>query len=193
MGESAMTKSQPDDWERFRAFLLVLARVQTDARWKGKLDVSGVVQQTLLEAFQANTQLADANDHQKAAWLKRALANNLADEVRKLTTNRRDVGREQSLEAALDESMSRLELLLPAGQATPSQEAVRAERLLRLSQALSALPENQRQVIELHHLRGQSLVEVATALNLTKPAVAGLLHRGLKKLRELLTEDETDA
>ena len=93
----------------------------------------------------------------------------------------------------MDESMSRLEMLLPAGQATPSQEAVRAERLLRLSEALMKLPEGQRQAIELHHLNGQSLVEVAAVLNLTRPAVAGLLHRGLKKLRELLTEDGSDS
>jgi RNA polymerase sigma-70 factor, ECF subfamily len=184
--------AKPDDWERFRSFLLVMARVQTGTRWKGKLDASGLVQQTLLEAFKADAQLAHANDHQKAAWLKRALANNLNDEVRRLTTNRRDVGRERSLEAALDESMSRLELLLPAGDGTPSQEAVRAERLLQLSQALSELPENQRQAIELHHLRGLPLVEVATEMNLTKPAVAGLLHRGLKKLRELLTRGDTE-
>ena len=182
------SRERTDDWERFRAFLMVLARVQTDPRWNGKLDVSGLVQQTLLEAFQANTQLVAANDAQKAAWLKRALANNLADEVRKLTTNRRNVGREQSLQVAMDQSMSRLELLLPAGESTPSQDAVRAERLLKLSESLSALPENQRQAIELHHLRGQTLVEVAEAMSLTKPAVAGLLHRGLKKLRELLTE-----
>jgi RNA polymerase sigma-70 factor, ECF subfamily len=182
---------KPDDWERFRDFLGVLARVQTDARWKGKLDLSGLVQQTMLEAYQTGDQLADANDHQKAAWLKRALANNLADEVRKLTTNRRDVGRERSLEVAMDESMSRLELLLPAGQATPSQEVVRAERLLQLTRALALVPEAQRQVIELHHLKGQTLLEVADALNLTKPAVAGLLHRGLKKLRQLLAVDES--
>jgi RNA polymerase sigma-70 factor, ECF subfamily len=188
-----MTAPQHDDWERFRSFLLVLARVQADPRWKGKLDLSGVVQQTLLEAHQAGAQMAEANDHQKAGWLKRALANNLADEIRKLTAGRRDAGRERSLEVAMDESMSRMELLLPAGGATPSKEAVRAERLLRLTQALQALPEGQRQAIELHHLNGQSLIEVAAALNLSRPAVAGLLHRGLKKLRELLTEDGTDS
>ena len=73
-----MTAPEPDDWERFRGFLLVMARVQADPRLKGKLDLSGVVQQTLLEAHQAGAQMADANDHQKAGWLKRALANNLA-------------------------------------------------------------------------------------------------------------------
>jgi RNA polymerase sigma-70 factor (ECF subfamily) len=179
------------EWERFRAFLEVLVRARADDRWRGKIDMSGIVQQTLLEAFQAGEQLAGTNDAQKAGWLKRALANNLADEIRKLNTVRRDAGRERSLEAAIDDSISRMEALLPNLQATPSQEAVRAERLLQLTQALSDLPEAQRRVIELHHLRGQTLAEVAEALNTSRPAVAGLLHRGLKRLRQLLEEQAT--
>jgi RNA polymerase sigma-70 factor (ECF subfamily) len=181
------------DWERFREFLNLLVRVQSDARWRGKIDMSGVVQQTLLEAFQAGEQLAGADDGQKAGWLKRALANNLADEIRKLTTARRDAGRERSLQAAIDESISQLEMLAPAKQPTPSQEVVRAERLLQLTRALSSLPETQRRVIEMHHLRGETLSDVAAALGLTRPAAAGLLHRGLKKLREILEKDLTNA
>jgi RNA polymerase sigma-70 factor (ECF subfamily) len=187
-------QKQAVDLERFRDFLALLVRVRAEPHWRGKIDLSGVVQQTLLEAYQAGDQLAGANDHQKAGWLKRALANNLADEIRKLTTARRDARRERSLEAALDESVSQMEQLLPpAGQGTPSQEAVRGERLLELSKALSSLPEGQRRVIEMHHLKGQPLADVAAELNSTKPAVAGLLHRGLKKLRELLEGDPKTA
>ncbi len=181
------------DWERFREFLLLLARMQADARWQGKLDTSGIVQQTLLEAYQDGQKLAGATDAQKAAWLKRALANNLADELRKLTTARRDAGRERSLQADLDQSHSNLEGLLPDAHGTPSNEVVRAEHGLELAVALAALPEAQRQVIELHHLQGHTLVQVAETLGTTKPAVAGLLHRGLKTLRQLLKPDDSGA
>jgi RNA polymerase sigma-70 factor (ECF subfamily) len=180
----------PADWEKFREFLLLMARMQADQRWQGKLDLSGVVQQTLLEAYQDGEQLNDATDAQKAGWLKRALANNLADELRKLKTARRDAGRERSLQAAIDQSHSQLQCLLPDAGGTPSKAAVHAERGVQLAQALAALPEAQRQVIELHHLQSRTLVEVAEALGTTKPAVAGLLHRGLKSLRRLLASDE---
>lgn len=178
-----------DDWERFRDFLSVLARVQCAVHWRGKVDLSGIVQQTLLEAFRAGGQLAGATDAQKAGWLKRALTNNLADEVRKLTTARRDAGRERSLEAEMAESMSRLERLLPGGNSTPSRQAVRQERMLQVARALAALPEGQRQAIELHYLEERPLAEVAEALGTTRPAVAGLLHRGLKQLRQRLIEE----
>jgi RNA polymerase sigma-70 factor (ECF subfamily) len=179
-----------DDWERFRDFLAVLARVQCAARWQGKLDLSGVVQQTLLEAFQTGDQLADATDAQKAGWLKRALTNNLADEVRKLKTARRGAGRERALEAEMAESMSRLERLLPAGSSTPSGQAMRQERMLQVALALATLPPNQRQAIELHYLEERPLAEVAEMLQTTRPAVAGLLHRGLKQLKQRLAEAE---
>jgi RNA polymerase sigma-70 factor (ECF subfamily) len=178
-----------DDWERFRDFLSVLARVQCSARWQGKVDLSGVVQQTLLEAYRAGDQLAGAPDAQKAAWLKRALTNNLADEVRKRTAARRGAGRERSLEAEMDESMSRLERLLPATTTTPSRQVMRQELLLQVARALSALPESQRRAIELHYVEGRPLAEAADLLATTRPAVAGLLHRGLKQLRQRLADE----
>ena len=119
------------DWNRFRDFLMLLVRVQADLRWQGKIDLSGVVQQTLLEAYDQTLRMHGWTDAQKAAWLRQALANNLTDEVRKLTTEKRDARRERSLETELTESVSRLEGLLPAQQSTPSQHLEREERMLR--------------------------------------------------------------
>ena len=42
------------------------------------------------------------------------------------------------------------------------------------------------------HLQGQALAEVASGLRRSPAAVAGLLHRGLKQLRELLEADSPD-
>src|SRR5262245_24913874 len=114
--------------ERFREFLSLLARLQLAPRLQGKVDLSGVVQQTLLEAHQAFDQLQAWDESQQAAWLRKALAHNLTDEVRKLRTAGRDVAREQPLEAALERSSARLEAWLAADQSSPSQRAVRQEQ-----------------------------------------------------------------
>jgi RNA polymerase sigma-70 factor (ECF subfamily) len=176
--------------ENFREYLRLLARLHLDPRLKSKLDPSDVVQQTLLEAYQGLDQFRGQGAAQQAAWLRQILARNLANAVRDLGRAKRDVGRELSLQAALDNSSVRLEAWLAAEQSTPSQQAAHQEELVRLAAALAALPEPQREAIELRHLQGWALADIATELGRSKAAVAGLLHRGLEGLRELLPEGD---
>jgi RNA polymerase sigma-70 factor, ECF subfamily len=75
---------------------------------------------------------------------------------------------------------------------SPSQKAMRQEQVLRLADALTQLPPEQRQAVELHHLQGCPLAEVARHMDRSKGAVAALLFRGLKKLRAILTEAERE-
>jgi RNA polymerase sigma-70 factor (ECF subfamily) len=178
--------------EPYRDYLRLLARLHVPARLEARIDLSGVVQMTLLEAYQGLAQRRGASEPQKVAWLRRILVHNLADELRKLGADKRDVNRERSLEAALADSSSRLECFLAAAQSSPSQQAMRQEQLLRLAQALAGLPEKQRRAVELHHLQGWSLADIAVELGCRKPAVAGLLHRGLQNLRQRLDESQKE-
>ena len=176
--------------ERFRPYLELLARMQLDARYRAKFDASDLVQQTLLEALQKWEQFRGSSDAELAAWLRQVLAHNLADAVRALGRAKRDIARERSLPEEIERSSSRLEGWLEAVQTSPSQKAVKNEQLLHLAKALAELPSAQREAVELYHLHGCSLAELANRLNRSQSAVAGLLHRGLKKLREMLEERE---
>jgi RNA polymerase sigma-70 factor (ECF subfamily) len=186
----AQAPTAPDDLERFRAYLGLLARLEVSQAMRDKVDLSGVIQQTLLEAHQGLRGQPDRkrSDEELAAWLRSILSHNLADVLRRLAARKRDVRREWSLDAALDQSASRLERWLAADQSSPSQRAIRQEDLLRVSEAMADLPEAQRRAIELHHLRSLPLSEIADELGTTKAAVAGLLHRGMKALRSRLGE-----
>ena len=70
--------------EPFRKYLHVLANVHLDARLRGKLDSSDVVQQTLLRACIGFDQLRAHEPAAVAAWLRKVLARTLADAVRDL-------------------------------------------------------------------------------------------------------------
>jgi RNA polymerase sigma-70 factor (ECF subfamily) len=171
----------------FREYLCLLARLQLSARLAGKIDLSGVVQQTLFEAFQAHDDFP-LRAGQQAAWLRRALAHNLTDEIRRLGSRGRERVVVGSLEQALEASSARVEAWLTRDESTPARGAVRREDLSRLAEALLELSEDQRVAVELHHLQGLSLADVGQRLGRSREAVAGLVFRGLKGLRTLLAE-----
>ena len=174
--------------EPFRKYLRLLANVHLDARLRGKLDPSDVVQQTMLRACVGYDRLRGREPGIVAAWLRKILARTLADAVRDLERAKRDLDRERSLEAELDRSSARLGDLLAAEQSSPSERADKNEQLLRLADALAGLPGDTREAVVLKHCRGWTLAEIADHLDRTPAAVASLLHRGLKQLRELLHE-----
>lgn len=172
--------------ERYREYLRLLARLQLDEQYQNRVDISGVVQVTLLEGCRALACVQGADPGSAGPLLRQILANNIRDELRKILAAGRDVNRDRSLEAALDASSTRLENWLAADQSSPSERAVRHEQALALAQALADLPEDQRTAVELHHLRGWTLAEVAERLGRGKGAVAQLLFRALKNLRTAL-------
>jgi RNA polymerase sigma-70 factor (ECF subfamily) len=176
--------------DKFRAYLRLLARLHLDPRLRSRLDPSDLVQQALLEAYRSLDQFRGRTDAERAAWLRQILAHQMAHALRDMTRGKRDVNRERSLEQALEESSARLERWLVAEQADPAEQAQRNEEALRVAAALEQLPEAQREAVILHYWEGWTLPQVAEHLGRSPAAVAGLLHRGLKALRDPLTEPD---
>ena len=176
--------------ECYREYLRLLARVQMGSALGGQLEASDLVQQTLLEAYKQWSQFRGRSEAEMTAWLRQILAHNLADAVRTLGRAKRDVARQRSLEASLQESSSKLEAWLAAEQSSPSQRAERHEQVVRLADALASLPDAQREALILQHWHGRSLAQIGAHMNRSTTAVAGLLKRGLKQLRVLMQERE---
>jgi RNA polymerase sigma-70 factor (ECF subfamily) len=171
--------------KRYRDYLL-LARSQLDRRLQAKLDPSDVVQQTLLKAHQNWGQFRGKSEAELAAWLRAILAQHLADVARKFDLWH-DVP-EQSLEAALEQSSARLESWLAAEDTPPCKKFERQEQLLQMAEAMARLPDDQRTALELRHLRGLPVAEVARTTGRTTAAVGSLLYRGLTTLRRLMDD-----
>ena len=181
-------KQQVWELDRYYEYLRLLARLQLDSRLQAKLDASDVVQQALLQAHEHRDQFHGQSERELAGWLRAILANTLAMAMRRYSAEARDLGNERPLQDSLTESSARVESWLAAEQSSPSERVMRVEELVRLAGALAQLPADQRQVIELHHLKGWQVAQIAESLQRTKPAVMGLLFRGLKTLRGLLQE-----
>jgi RNA polymerase sigma-70 factor (ECF subfamily) len=174
--------------EHFREYLRLLARLQIDPRLRSKLDPSDVVQETLLIAYTKRDQFRGQTDAEMAAWLRQILANNLAQALRRFGRQQRDVALERSLEQAVEQSSAHLESWLADQHAAPAEQALRNEQLVHLAEALAQLPEDQRTALEMRHLQRYPVAKIGEEMGRSEAAVTGLLRRGLKRLKEILTE-----
>ena len=136
--ELEATGSQEAWWEKYRGYIRLVLDTQIDPRLRGKVDLSGVVQQTLFEAYR-DRGLQQSSTAEQTVWLRRVLANNLADEVRKYRSDKRDVGRELAMNFTDDMSLDRMTCLV-ANVSSPSAPARREESALLLAAALDRLP-----------------------------------------------------
>ncbi len=178
--------NEPVSMEHLRPYLRTLARMQVETHLQAKIDASDIVQQTLLEAHRGVDRFKGGSERELLAWLRCIMARNLADEVRKFRREKRNTGLERSFEASLTDSYMGLERCLAGNISSPDHRAMRNEQLAQLAAAIESLPDDQRTAVSLHHLQGKTASEIGQLLNKTEIAVAGLLRRGLKRLREQL-------
>jgi RNA polymerase sigma-70 factor (ECF subfamily) len=181
-----MPDATPELLEQYRRYLAVLATVHLDPRLRGKLDPADVVQQVMVRAVAALSGLRSTDAPVVTAWLRTILACELADLAKHYDRDKRDVDREQSIDADPDRSASGLGAWLASGHSSPSQRATRNEDVLRLADALAELPELLREAVVLKHCQGWTMQQIAERMSKTVPAVASLLRRGLEQLRSRL-------
>lgn len=170
--------------------LIRLAQLKLSPSLRAKVSPSDIVQQSLLQAHQHLDQFRGGTEAGLAAWLRRILVRNLIDTRRRYHSRKRDVSRERSLESAAERSPRSLECWTASEESSPSKRAEHEEQLLRLAKALARLPSEQRVVLELKHLHGWTVAEIGRHLEKSETAVAGLLRRGLQRMREILNDQE---
>lgn len=121
-------------------------------------------------------------------WLFRIAANLGRDRVRRARRSPRQV-------AADGEDRDDAEWLneIPAEADGPDLRLVRDEEIDALGRALNELPESERTVIMLRHFSQMSFKEVAEATGTPLGTALARAHRGLKRLREIMTGEATEA
>jgi RNA polymerase sigma-70 factor (subfamily 1) len=100
----------------------------------------------------------------------------------------RDAGQEVSLYRGglSPASTHSLANLLLGRMTSPSEAAVRAERQMRLQEALNQMEPIDREVLALRHFEELSNNEVAVVLELSKSAASNRYLRALKRLKDIL-------
>jgi RNA polymerase sigma-70 factor (ECF subfamily) len=166
--------------ESYRDELRVIAELDVDGGLQGKLDLSGVIQQTMLEAHQCLGNFRGSTEAELLSWLRRILANNLLDEIRRLQR----VGYDARLDVSIHLSSRSLDRILHADHTPPEIRVEKNEQLLQLARAMLKLTQDQRYAVTRHHLQNATVATVAAEMGRTREAVAGLVHRGIIRLRD---------
>ena len=169
----------------FRPDLVRLASRRLKGRLPSRVDPSDVVQQTLMEAHESLSGFR-GDDHELWPWLAQILKRNVANLIRDhVFAQRRSTTREQGITVANDHGSP---ALATSEQSSPSQKAIRLESDQQLAAALAQLPPDQQTALRMRHFEKKSLAEIAVFLDRSPAAAAGLVKRGLSKLREILSE-----
>jgi RNA polymerase sigma-70 factor (ECF subfamily) len=166
-----------------------MVELRIDARLRARLDASDVVQEAFLDVDRdLDAYLADPA-LPPLLWLRLHVGRRLATLHRQhLGTKMRDAGLEISLyRGALPEASSAaLASMLLGRHTSPTQAAQRAERLLRVQEALNSLDPIDREVLSLRHFEQLGRAEAAQVLGISQEAGAKRYFRALKRLKSAL-------
>jgi RNA polymerase sigma-70 factor (ECF subfamily) len=168
-----------------------MVEMRLDQRLQARIDASDVIQDAYLEVATRLEEYLRNPALPLFLWLRLVVGERLATLHRHhLGTQMRDAGREVSLyrEALPAASSAALAAQLLGKQTSPTQAALRAERMLRIQEALNTLDPLDREVLALRHFEQLTRVETAQVLGIEEGAAAKRYIRALKRLKAILAD-----
>jgi RNA polymerase sigma-70 factor, ECF subfamily len=175
--------------DRYRDRLRRMVALRLDRRLQGRVDASDVIQEASLEAVRRLPEYLKNPKMPFYLWLRFLTGQRLIEQHRiHLGAKARDADREIALyHGALPQTSSAaLAAQLLGRLTTPSEAAIRAERRIRMQEALNSMDPTDREVLALRHYEQLSNSEVASVLGLDKSAASKRYARAVVRLKEIL-------
>ncbi|MCH7726494.1 MAG: sigma-70 family RNA polymerase sigma factor [Planctomycetes bacterium] len=119
-------------------------------------------------------------------WLADLARCNLRDALKMLGAKKRGGDRKRVDQVAVGDAHRTLLGLLASDGSSPSQHVAREEIQLAIEQAIERLPDAYRKVVQMYDIHGQTVDEVADALNRSVGAVYMLRARAHHRLHGIL-------
>jgi RNA polymerase sigma-70 factor, ECF subfamily len=168
-----------------------MVEIRLDARLQGRLDASDVVQDAYVDVVERLEDYLRDPKLPLFLWMRLVVGERLLKLHRHhLGTQMRDASREVSLyRGALPAASSAaLAAQLLGKYTSPTRAAVRAERILRMQEALNKLDPVDREILSLRHFEELTAAEAAQVLGITESAAAKRDFRALKRLKQILAD-----
>jgi RNA polymerase sigma-70 factor (ECF subfamily) len=183
--------------EAHRPQLMAFIERQLGTALRRKVEPDDVFQETSVEAVRALPGI-DLGDRDPFSWLCQVAERRIIDLHRRhFDAQKRDAGREVPLGGGGGGGGETREAglinMLVASMTTASQAFSRNVREARLQDALLKLADHEREALRLRYIESLPSKEIAERLGKTDAAVRVMLTRSLKKLQDLLGDEEAAA
>lgn len=180
-----------DLFTRHRDRLRRMVELRLDWRLQARIDASDVIQEAYLDVVRKLPDYLQQPNVPLFLWLRLVVGERLVALRRHhLGVHMRDACREVSLyrHAMPAASSTALAAQLLGKHTSPTNAAVRAERILRVQEALNTLEPIDREILSLRHCEQLTRAEAAGALGIEEAAAAQRYVRALKRLKIVLDE-----
>ena len=157
----------------------MLAHYRLGPHLRGLVESDDILQETLLKAYVQFDQFTYRTPGSFLRWLALIMEHVVADTARYHGRQKRQAAEIMPLKSA-----SVPQGVEPVDSNTPSRLLARDEALGALLRDLDELPDDYREVILLIKIEGLSTQEVAERMGRSREAIALLLHRAVKRLRQ---------
>lgn len=176
----------------YRNYMRMVVRTGLGPKLRERVELSDVVQETLVEVIRQFPQFTGQNEAALVGWLRRLVGQKLADLGRYHSRAKRSGGSpDVPLDATLDpvgggESAGgggKLLDMLSLSQTSPSEAASRRELTVLLADAVAGLAEGEAEVLWLYHAENLSFESIGDRLGVSRKSVRGIYARGLRSLK----------
>lgn len=174
-------------FRKYQRRLTVLVHYKMSAELQGTMEVEDILQEVFLAAARDMKQFTYLSPGSLMAWLSRIADHVIVDAAR--YQNREKRRAEEMLRFRSESNPTGPE---PVDSETPSRLFAREETVQILLKKLDALPAEYREVIVLAKFEGLTTKEISERFGKPRENVALLLHRALKRFRELETTRDSD-
>jgi RNA polymerase sigma-70 factor (ECF subfamily) len=182
--------------EKHRRSVRRLVEMRLDRKVQQRVDVSDVVQDVMVEASGRLEKYLDDPVMAFHLWIRQIAWDRIIDTYRRHRVSaKRNMDREQSIAvpAGSDQSTMELAVQLRDPALTPAAAATQREIAGKVEAVIELLNEQDREIILMRHYEHLSNLEIAEVLKLNPPAASMRYLRALRRLRQLLAENQIEA
>ena len=182
--------------EKHRRSVRRLVEMRLDRKVQQRVDVSDVVQDVMVEASGRLDKYLDDPVMAFHLWIRQIAWDRIIDTYRRHRVSaKRNMDREQpiAVPAGSDQSTMELAVQLRDPALTPATAATQREIAGKVESVIELLNEQDREIILMRHYEHLSNLEIAAVLKLNPPAASMRYLRALRRLRQLLAENQIEA